>query len=282
MQDLNQLVSEIRSNFPGSSKDIFTLSRSVFKESQFFRVVEPVNHANSIEPSFRQDLEAMALSTLILSLRNTPSEESLDIGILLSILLVMVQHFTSIDKSSPEIPVNIQDLDKLHHISCRYPDYKPLIKKLFPYLHPRIKCHQLYLDRTGSSYLRDNAADSIVRDLSRGEETGRSISVVLDEVSNHVTLVNPRTGKQIVDVEQVLNSALIAEDAKREIRDIVSDLNNIIPAPQGDDAMMSSEEEPATTILDLVPSENMRHLLRTGRVPRRKARKSSSGEVYIS
>ena len=271
LHDVEQFVEEVRDGITDSPTpmDIFVYTKSRFKDAQFFQTLDPVDHANSLETSFRKDLEEMVLVAIVLSIRATPSDATIDIGILLSLLSLIVNHYDSTGAGrQTEIPVNVQDLEKFSEISTLSPQYRNILKRLFPHMSPRMKCNQLYLDRRGVPSVRDNTADAIVRDLSKGEETGRSIRVTMDPASRHVTLVSSRTDERIIDVEVLLQSKFLSENSKQHIREIVSDLNDVIPPPT-DEELLTSEEEPPS---DLLPSDSMRRMLRTGRVPKRKER----------
>jgi len=274
VHDLNQFVADIRTSYTGTTDapSIFMYTKTRFKDNRFFRAIDPVTHANSIEPSFRNDIEDLIIGSLILSIRATPIDDSVELGILLSILMLVVHYYSSTGLVNPHIPVSICDVEKFVEISESLPDLKNMIKKLFPLFSPCMKSHQLYIDRRGGCSVRDNSADALVRDLSKGEKTGRSVEVIMDPETNHVTLVNAQTGRFIVDVEHLIQSAWISEEARRNIREIVSDLNDVIPPPT-DEEFTSEEEQSAH---DLLPCENVRKMLRTGRVPKRKQRRVKS------
>lgn len=273
VHDLKQFIAEVNSDYVALEfpVDIFTLTKTKFKETQFFRAIDPVNHSNSVESSFRKDTEELTLVSLVLSVRSTPSDAVIEIGILLSLLLLIVHYYDSTGESrETEIPVNVQDLEKFHEISTRFPEFRSLLTQLFPRFSPRMKCHQLYLDRRGVCSVRDNTADAIVRDLSKGEKTGRAIKVTMDPITRHVTLVNTRTNDALVDVEALLQSSFLGEETKHQIRETVSGLNDVIPAPTDEEFFTSEEERPSD---DLLPTESMRRMLRSGRVPKRKERR---------
>ena len=273
VHDLKQFVGDIRSTFTGAvdAPDIFEWTRREYIERQFYRAIEPVSQPNSVETSFRDDVMNLVMSCIVVSIRSTPLDDPLELGVLLSVLLLTVQYYSSTGSENPEIPVNVQDIDKFVEISTAFPEFKNMIKKLFHLLSPRMKSHQLYINRRGTCSVRDNAMDAVVRDLSNGERTGRSVEVVMDSSTNHVTLMNAQTGLPIVDVEDLLKSPWISEEAKKNIREIVSDLNDVIPPPS-EEELTSEEDRPN----DLLPSESVRKMLRTGRVPKRKQRRVKS------
>ena len=272
VHDLQQFVFEVRSIYTGpiDTTDIFNATKEEFKRKQFFRSLSPLSQPNSIETSFRNDLESLVLSCVVLSIRSTPLDDPVELGILLSILVLSVHYYSGNSTVNPSIPVNIEDIDKLVEISTTFPQFKNLIAKIFPLLSPRMRSHQLYIDRRGGCSVRDNTSDAVVRDLSKGEHTGRSVEIVMDPETNHVTLMNAQTNLPIVDVESLLKSEWMSEEAKRNIKEIVSDLNDVIPPPTDEEFLTSEEERPN----DMLPSESVRKMLRTGRVPKRKQRRS--------
>jgi len=251
--------------------ELFAKCESQFKAINFSAVMSSLNE--QLEAHFPTDIQNHFLSILVLSIRHTAVDHN-DMRILLILLYlstVCIDSMRSKAGMDPStIPVSDQDIIKLTEIVKQFPTSSipsKIIKRLLPKLNPVMRPLPLYIDRTCTVFCRNNRQDSLIRDLTRGEETGRSVQVKLDEVDGHVIVTKP-SGDIIADIDELLSGQRPVE-FQNEVKSIIQDLNDVLPPPADDGPADGTTTEEEMERIELLPSENVRRMLQNGRMKRR-------------
>jgi hypothetical protein len=113
----------------------------------------------------------------------------------------------------------------------------------------------------------------MVKDLTKGEETGRAVRVALDDTSGHVMLLRgDESGRPLLDVDNLLLGR--SKEFQLEVKSIIQGLNDVLPPPEEIEPDGTTTEEELER-LELLPSENVKRMLQNGRLlKKRRSRKS--------
>jgi hypothetical protein len=269
VKDISHFVETVRSYVATAVDDmeLFRLCERTFKSLGMSSIVTPLDM--QIEQHFRSDVEQLVLSILVLSLRHTQlcAESELDVRILTILMYLCICCMDAVKSREniigiTVIPVSIEDIDNFTSIARYFPKSSltcKILKRVFPRLSPTIKPCGLYIDRNGCILIRNNRQDKVVRDLTKGEETGRAVKVALDEITGHVILLR-ESGEVLSDIDTLIANR--SKEFQIGVKNLIQDLNDILPPPQDIDGGTSTEEER----LEMLPSENIRKMLHNGRV----------------
>ena len=273
MRDVSTLIRSIedRTTSASTDEDLFDICCDQFKTMNFSEVISPLS---DVLDQTQSEIIDICLSTLLLTLRANPLDQS---KLLIFLIYMVATCFhvptsPSEDVASPPAPsvercirVTVGDIDLLTAILADYRKTSPfayrVAKCLVPRLKPVLRFNDLYIEHSGFSALRDNQKESLAKDLSRGEETVRTVAVE-PAGTEDVAVVSTETGAPIF---QLAKQTRHNPELRRECTEIVKGLDDIIPPP------LRSEE---TSALSLLAPKDVKMLLKNGRLstPRKKSK----------
>ena len=300
-KDISHLLSLLRAKCPTDHDiDLFQLCVAKFKELSFSEIMKPLS--DSLEVQAKSDIFELFTSIILLSLRSTdPAIEPLQVRILVYLLHIFLTCQNSTEAripptlpTTPETPtgesalallpvepiiftykqnVSITDIRKMTEIVSHFPK-SSLVCQIIKYFHsnklyvPKSHSPNFYIDHTGIVSLRNNAQDTVAKVVTRGEETGRTVSVV-EGLDGYPVLVNS-VGEVIFEPAKQTTHGV---GLKEEVQQIMRELGNIIPLPIDSDlGQTASEEEQLDASVAMLPPDSIRMLLKDGRIRKRKRR----------
>ena len=248
MKDIAFLVRRIDSRL--SDIDIVQQSAEMFKQIGFSEVLRPLSQYLDQE---EMEIVQVYMSILINTMLHDPER----VTVYLSVLVLIIGCFAEIYGSKPLLPLTIFEIESLTKMGREFIQESDsvklgLLKKIVGIVRPSLRTVPLYIDASGFPSLRDNLKDAFAKSLSHGAETGRTVTVAEIGDTDVGLLHNDQVIFQLR--EQTSHNA----EFRNACASIFQELDDIIPPP------ISSE--PQQHLLDVLPSRQVRSLLKTGRI----------------
>lgn len=263
MKDLATLICNIERSLGGKlDEELFQTACDEFRKIGFSEVIRPLNDAIEMTPT---DVVEVYFATILLTLRNAKNSIS-RIYLLLSLMVIITKCYEDCNMVRVQIPATVGDIRILTDMSTTMSGFpKTLISFVASRIRPVMRYNNLFVGHSGMSFLRDNRRETTAKELSKGEETTRTVTV--ESVgADDVAIVNSGTGNVIFQLKAMTDHN---PEFRKECLEIVKSLGDIIPPPT------RSQPDGATEQLSLLAPRDVRSLLKNGRIttPRKKRQK---------
>lgn len=263
MKDLATLIGNIERSLGGKSGEaLFQTACDEFRKIGFSEVIRPLNDAIEMTST---DVVEVYYASILLTLRNAKNSISRT-SVLLSLLVIIAKCYEDCNMVRVQIPATVGDIRMLAEMATTMSDFsKTLISFVASRIRPVMRYNNLFVGHSGMSILRDNRRETTAKELSKGEETARTVAV--ESVgADDVAIVNAVTGKVIFQLKAMTDHN---PEFRKECLEIVKSLGDIIPPPT------RSQPDEVTEQLSLLAPRDVRSLLKNGRIttPRKKRQK---------
>jgi hypothetical protein len=252
MRDIAYLVREIGPTEGKTEEEILKTSAEKFRAVGFSEVLRPLSPHMDLED---EEIVQIYLSILVQTFLRT----EFDIRFL-TIIVLVIKCWTTTRKTRPTLPLTISDIDQLTGYAKSIEDRKSLKLSLLGVVvgivRPSVRTVPLYIDLGGFPGLRDNLKDATTKSLSRGAETQRTVRIDTCD-DGDVALYH--------DNEIVFKLGALTRhnsEFRKACTTIFQELEDIIPPPV--------YSEPEKELLDVLPSRQVKSLLKSGRIAPRK------------
>ncbi len=178
--------------------------------------------------------------------------------IFLSLLVLVTRCWEETTNNRPTLPLTISEIENLMNFAKSLNENKQslqlsLLKEIVSIVQPSVRTVPLYIDSSGFPGLRDNLKDATNKNLSQGgAETRRTVRIATcddgDVALYHDNEIVFRLGAQTKH----------NPDFRRACTAIFQELEDIIPPP--------IYSEPEKELLDVLPSRQVKSLLKSGRL----------------
>jgi hypothetical protein len=253
MKDVALFVEFVGSETHVSNDDLLPTTVDAFRKLGFSEVLRPISALlEQEELEIAQIYMNIAIKTLLRVQHNRRT--------LIFFLYLVISCYEEMTSAHAVLPLTVSEIRQLTEIMQPTTGIMRSVgKTIADRIEPAVRTTPYYVDIAGFPGVRDNQKDATAKNLSQGAETKRAIAVV-DVGEDDVGLLHN---------DEIIFRLRAQTSHNPEFRtacaDIVQKLDNIIPPPM--------RSEPQAELVDVLPTRQLKTLLKTGRTPVRRTKK---------